>query len=194
MLFKVFLLWEVSKLKRNSNSNHKNVVFIWINGVSSDKSEASRLLEMKNNSIEKIDQKKQFSRKRKTKIISMRWILKDEKEVRKRRGWKISGIRTAHIEARLVREHGSLEEPWMYRVGLVKEEMVMHRPGPTIHGIIWRRMPCQLAIVLHPECHTEPHRGRDFTKDEHSVHMKSCSAFPLWLLTNSKSYSFFFLS
>ena len=35
----------------------------------------------------------------------MRWILKDEKEVRKRRGSKISGSRTAHIKARLVTEH-----------------------------------------------------------------------------------------
>ena len=78
-----------------------------INSASSDKSEASRPLEMKNNSFKKIDQKKNkpFSRKCKTKIISMRWILKDEKEVRKRRGSKISGSRTAHIKARLVTEH-----------------------------------------------------------------------------------------
>ena len=43
--------------------------------------------------------------------------MKDEKEVRKRRGSKISGSRTAHIKARPVREHSTLEEHWMHRVG-----------------------------------------------------------------------------
>lgn len=175
--------------------------FVWhpeINSVSSDKSEASRPLEMKNNSFLKIDQKKnkQFSRKRKTKIIRMRWILKDEKEVRKRRGSKISGSRTAHIKARPVRE----QHPW----GALDAQA----------GLGWRRRwwrigkgPLSMtsyAIVGHasqPHCilnATQSHTGREIpTKMSiqstwKDFYLVCCSAFPLWLLTNSKSYSFFF--